>query len=74
LTPEERKNLQKLDNMILNASTEKLKEIQEIDYQTQLEGLSFYDVYVDSNSLIHHNTKNRFEKYPRLLRLPGHGC
>ena len=63
MTPEERKNLQKLDNMILNASTEKLKEIQEIDYQTQLEGLSFYDVYVDSNSLIHHNTKNRFEKY-----------
>jgi len=63
LTPEERKNLQKLDNMILNASTEKLKEIQEIDYQTQLEGLSFYDVYVDSNSLIHHNAKNRFEKY-----------
>mgnify|MGYP000138188063 FL=1 len=63
MTPEERKNLQKLDNMILNASTEKLKEIQEMDYQTQLEGLSFYDVYVDSNSLIHHNTKNRFEKY-----------
>jgi hypothetical protein len=60
LTPEERKNLQKLDNMILNASTEKLKEIQEIDYQTQLEGLSFYDVYVDSGSLIHKNTKNRF--------------
>ena len=63
MTPEERKNLQKLDNMILNASTEKLKEIQEMDYQTQLEGLSFYDVYVDSNSLIHHNAKNRFEKY-----------
>ena len=63
LTPEERKNLQKLDNMVLNASTKKLKEIQEIDYQTQLEGLSFYDVYVDSNSLIHHNAKNRFEKY-----------
>ena len=63
MTPEERKNLQKLDNMVLNASTKKLKEIQEIDYQTQLEGLSFYDVYVDSNSLIHHNAKNRFEKY-----------
>ncbi len=63
MTPEERKNLQKLDNMILNASTEKLKEIQEMDYQTQLEGLSFYDVYVDSNSLIHHNTKNHFKKY-----------
>jgi len=63
LTPEERKNLQKLDNMVLNASTKKLKEIQEIDYQTQLEGLSFYDVYVDSNSLIHHNAKNHFRKY-----------
>ena len=63
MTPEERKNLEKLDNMVLNASAKKLKEIQEIDYQTQLEGLSFYDVYVDSNSLIHHNAKNRFEKY-----------
>ena len=63
MTPEERKNLQKLDNMILNASTEKLKEIQEIDYQTQLEGLSFYDVYVDSNSLIHHNFKNYSKEY-----------
>jgi hypothetical protein len=49
--------------MVLNASTKKLKEIQEIDYQTQLEGLSFYDVYVDSNSLIHHNPKNHFRKY-----------
>ena len=63
MTPEERKNLQKLDNMVLNASTKKLKEIQEIDYQTQLEGLSFYDVYIDSNSLIHHNAKNHFRKY-----------
>ena len=63
MTPEERKNLQKLDNMVLNASAKKLKEIQEIDYQTQLEGLSFYDVYVDSNSLIHHNFKNYSKEY-----------
>jgi hypothetical protein len=25
-----------------------------------MDGLSFYDVYVDSGSLIHKNTKNRF--------------
>ena len=31
---------------------EELKKIQEIDHQTQMEGLSFYDVYLDSSSLI----------------------
>jgi hypothetical protein len=60
LTPEERIQLQKLDDLVLNASPEKLKEIQEIDHQTQMDGLSFYDVYVDSGSLIHKNTKNLF--------------
>jgi len=62
LTPLDRKQLQKLDDLILNSSQEKLQEIQEIDTQTQLEGLSFYDVYLDSNSLIHTSIKKSFEK------------
>ena len=57
MTPKERKDLQKLDELILNATSEELKKIQEIDQQTQMDGLSFYDVYVDSTSLIHPSIK-----------------
>ena len=53
MTPNERQCLQKLDDLILNASPEDLKKLQEIDVNTQLEGISFYDVYLDSSSLIH---------------------
>jgi hypothetical protein len=57
MTPKERKQLQKLDDLVINASPENLKKIQEIDHQTQMEGLSLYEVYVDSNSLINQNIK-----------------
>lgn len=63
MTPKERKHLQKLDELILNASSEELKKIQEIDHQTQMEGLSFYDVYMDSSSLISQNVTNHLEKF-----------
>jgi len=52
MTPKEREHLKKLDDLVLNASSDELKKIQEIDNQTQLEGLSFYDVYLDSSSLV----------------------
>ncbi len=58
----EREDLTKLDDLVLDASPEKLKKIQEIDSQTQLEGLSFYDVYLDSSSLINQNIKKPFRK------------
>jgi hypothetical protein len=62
MSPAERKELQKLDNLVLDASPEELKKIQEIDHQTQMEGLSFYDVYLDSSSLINPNIKKSFRK------------
>ena len=62
MTPAERKHLQKLDDLVLNASPENLKKIQEIDHQTQMEGLSFYDVYLDSSSLINQSIKKSFRK------------
>jgi len=62
MSPEERKELQKLDDLILDASPEKLKKIQEIDHQTQMDGLSFYDVYLDSSSLVNPNIKKSFRK------------
>ncbi|NWK01236.1 hypothetical protein HX840_04960 [Marine Group I thaumarchaeote] len=62
MTPKERKHLQKLDDLVLNASPEELTKIQEIDHLTQMEGLSFYDVYVDSSSLINQSIKKSFRK------------
>jgi len=62
MTPKEREHLKKLDDLVLNASSNELKKIQEIDHQTQMEGLSFYDVYLDSSSLVHQNIKKPFRK------------
>jgi hypothetical protein len=62
LTPKEREHLKKLDDMVLNASSEELEKIQEIDHQTQMEGLSFYDVYLDSSSLVNQSIKKPFRK------------
>ncbi len=53
----EREHLKKLDDLVLNASPEELSKIQEVDHQTQMEGLSFYDVYLDSSSLINQSIK-----------------
>jgi len=62
LTPKERRHLQKLDDLVLNASPEELTKIQEVDHQTQMEGLSFYDVYLDSSSLINQSIQKSFRK------------
>jgi hypothetical protein len=62
LTPAERKRLQKLDDLVLNASSQELKNIQEIDHQTQMEGLSLYDVYIDSSSLVNQSIKSHSKK------------
>jgi len=62
MSPTERRKLQKLDDLILDASPEELKNIQEIDHQTQMEGLSFSDVYFDSSSLINQSIKKSFRK------------
>jgi len=62
MTPVERKHLQKLDDLILNASMGELHKIQEIDYQTQMDGLSLYDVYIDSSSLINNPIKKSFRE------------
>ena len=62
MTPKEREHLKKLDDLVLNASSDELKKIQEIDHQTQMEGLSFYDVYLDSSSLIRQSIKKPFRK------------
>ena len=58
----ERKNLQQLDELVLNASANELEKIQEIDYQTQMDGESFYHIYINSDSLICPNIEKSFRK------------
>ena len=57
MTPKEREHLQKLDDLVLNASPEELEKIQSIDSENQLEGLSLYEVYLDSSSLVEQSVK-----------------
>ena len=62
MTPKEREHLKKLDDLVLGASSEELKKIQEIDQQTQMDGLFFYDVYLDSSSLINRSIRKSFRE------------
>ena len=62
MNAKERKNLQQLDELVLNASPEELEKIQEIDYLTQMDGESFYHIYVNSDSLIYPNIEKSFRK------------
>lgn len=48
----ERKLLDNLDSIILNASKEDLQIIQELDLENQLSGGSFYDEFLNSKSLL----------------------
>lgn len=62
MTPKERKHLKKLDDLILHASCAELQKIQAIDYQTQMEGVPFYDIYLDSSSLISETVVNSIKR------------
>lgn len=57
MTPAERQLLEKLDNLVLTASGDELRKIQEIDIQTQMNGLSFYDSFVNATSLVNESAK-----------------
>ncbi|MBI5860048.1 MAG: hypothetical protein HZB73_05080 [Nitrosarchaeum sp.] len=57
MTPAERQLLEKLDNLVLTASGDELRKIQEIDIQTQMNGVSFYDAFVNSTSLANQSMK-----------------
>ena len=62
MTPSERKLLEKLDNLVLTASGDELRKIQEIDIQTQMNGLSFYDAFINSTSLTNQSIKQESQE------------
>ncbi len=63
MSPAERRLLSKIDDIVLNASPEELKKIQEADINTQLDGLSFYDVYVNSENLTNQTIQQELQDY-----------
>lgn len=54
--------LEKLDHLVLTASCDELHKIQEIDIQTQMDGLSFYDVFTNSSYLVNQSIKQKFRE------------
>jgi len=48
MSPEEREFIKSVDNVILSASAKTLKQLQELDVKTQLDGNSFYEEYATS--------------------------
>ena len=63
MTPAERQLLEKLDNLVLTASGDKLRKIQELDIQTQMNGLSFYDEFVNAISLVNESTNQESHEF-----------
>ena len=53
----ERELLDKLDDLVINASGDELKKIQELDLETQLNGDSFYEAYLDSTALVNQSIR-----------------
>jgi len=53
----ERELLDKLDELVINASGDELKKIQELDLETQLNGNSFYTAYLDSTALVNQSIR-----------------
>ena len=49
MTEAERRFMKQVDNFILNASSDDLQKIQQLDMNTQLNGNSFYDILATSN-------------------------
>ena len=62
MNPSERELLEKLDDLVLTASGDELRKIQEIDIQTQQDGISFYDAFVQSTSLANQSIKQESQE------------
>jgi len=45
---QERQNMKRIDELILGATPEELKMLQDLDTETQLDGKSFYDTCTES--------------------------
>ena len=52
MSQEERKFMQIIDKIVLEGDPKKLAEIQQIDINTQLDGIWFYDLCTPTNRVV----------------------
>jgi hypothetical protein len=62
---EERKLLDRLDSLVLNASDNDLQKIQELDLENQLTGKSFYDTFLNSQTLINQTIRKESKDFKK---------
>ena len=65
MNSEERKLLDNLDNLVLNSSKEDLKKIQELDLDNQLSGESFYDTFLNSQTLVNQTIRKESKNFQK---------
>jgi len=65
MNPEERKLLDKLDALVLQASGKDLQKIQELDLENQLSGGSFYDAFLNSQTLVNHTIRKESKDFKK---------
>ena len=51
MSQEQRRRMRRIDEAVLAAGPEELRRIQELDVQTQMDGVWFYDVYGQARRL-----------------------
>jgi len=61
----ERTLLDKLDNLVLNASKKDLQKIQELDVENQLSDGSFYDSFLNSKTLVNQAIRKESKDYSK---------
>ena len=61
----ERQLLDKLDDLVLNASRDDLQRIQELDMETQLSGFSFYDSFLNSKTLVNQTIRKESKDFQK---------
>ena len=52
MSHEERRLMRRVDEIVLGATPERLAELQRLDVETQMSGVSFYDHAIESGALV----------------------
>jgi hypothetical protein len=69
MSPEERKLMQIIDKIIIEGDPKKLAEIQQIDINTQLDGVWFYDICT-SIEQVSEKPDIKINKFKKNSKLP----
>ena len=63
MNSKERQLLDKIDDLVLNASSDDLQRIQQLDVENQLSGFSFYDSFLNSKTLVNQTVRKESKDF-----------